>query len=39
LMDAVVYIQTAKEQLKHLGLVEIEKAEFLMRRDSYEQGL
>ena len=39
LMDAVVYIQTAKEQLKHLGLVEIEKAEFLMRRDSHEQGL
>ena len=39
LMDAVVYIQTAKEQLKHLGLVEMEKAEFLMRRDSYEKGL
>jgi hypothetical protein len=39
LMDAVVYIQTAREQLEHLALVEKEKAEFLMRRDSYEQGL
>ena len=39
LMDAVVYIQTAREQLQHLALVEKEKAEFLMRRHSYEQGL
>ncbi len=39
LMDAVVYIQTAREQLEHLALVEKEKAEFLMRKDSYEQGL
>ena len=39
LMDAVVYIQTAKDELEHLALVEKERAEFLMRRDSYEQGL
>ncbi len=39
LMDAVVYIETARDELKHLALVEQEKAEFLMRRDSYEQGL
>ena len=39
LMDAVVYIETARDELKHLALVEQEKAEFLMRKDSYEQGL
>jgi hypothetical protein len=39
LMNAVIYIQTAKDELKHLALAEQEKAEFLMRRDSYEQGL
>ena len=38
-MDAVVYIQTAKDELEHLALVEKERAEFLMRRDGYEQGL
>ena len=39
LINAVIYIQTAKDELKHLALAEQEKAEFLMRRDSYEQGL
>ena len=39
LMDAIVYIQTAKEEAKQLSSIEKEKTEFLMRRDSYEQGL
>jgi hypothetical protein len=38
-MDAIVYIQTAKDEVKSLALSEKEKSDLLTVRDSYAQGL
>jgi hypothetical protein len=39
LMDAIVYIQTAKDEVKSLALSEKEESDLLTVRDSYAQGL